>query len=111
MELKLNIYKKKEIIKTYTADTYDLEFGVVEDFCEVVKLDELKTGSDVELIKMAGAALISGMGTIKNLFKDIFEGLTDEELKKAKVKEMTKVIVEIVKYSIAEMNKGITQKN
>ena len=31
MNLKLNIYKKREIIKTYESDTYDLLFGTVED--------------------------------------------------------------------------------
>ena len=32
MELKLNIYNKKNIEKTYSTDTYDLMFGTVEDF-------------------------------------------------------------------------------
>ena len=32
MDLKLNIYDKKEITKTYTAETYDLMFGTVEDY-------------------------------------------------------------------------------
>lgn len=111
MQLKLNIYEKRKIVKEYTADTYDLMFGTVEDFCDLVNLDELKTGSDTEIIKMAGKALTNGMETVKDLFKDIFEGITDDELRKTKIKEMIKVIVEVIKYSLIEMNKGIAQKN
>lgn len=111
MELRLNIYEKNKIVKTYTTDTYDLMFGTVEDFCDLIEIDNLKTGSDAEIIKMAGKALTSGMETVKDLFKDIFEGLTDEELRKTKIKEMIKIVVEVIKYSVTEMNKGIKQKN
>lgn len=111
MELKLNIYNKKEIEKTYTNDTYDLMFGTVEDFLELVKIDELKTGADTEIVMLVGKAIPRGMGTIKALLKDVFEGITDEELKRTKVKEITRILVDIVKSSVMEINKGITEKN
>ena len=111
MELKINIYNKKEITKTYTNDTYDLMFGTVEDFMDLINVDELKTGSDQEIIMLVGKAVPKGMGTIKALLKDVFEGMTDEELKHTKVKEITKVLVNIVKSSITERGKGIDEKN
>ncbi len=111
MELKLNIYEKRKVIKKYEADTYDLMFGTVEEFCNLVDLDEIATGNDIDFIKIAGKALTSGMDTVKELFKDIFEGITDEELKKVKIKEMIKVIVEIIKYSITKINEGEDSKN
>lgn len=111
MELKINIYNKKEITKTYTNDTYDLMFGTVEDFMDLINVDELKTGSDQEIVILVGKALPKGMGTIKALLKDVFEGMTDEELKHTKVKEITKVLVNIVKSSITEIGKGIDEKN
>ena len=111
MELKINIYNKKEITKTYTNNTYDLMFGTVEDFMDLINVDELKTGSDQEIIMLVGKALPKGMGTIKTLLKDVFEGMTDEELKHTKVKEITKVLVNIVKSSITEIGKGIDEKN
>lgn len=111
MELKLNIYNKKEITKTYTNDTYDLMFGTIEDFMDLINVDELKTGSDQEIIMLVGKALPKGMGTIKVLLKDVFEGMTDEELKHTKVKEITKVLVNIIKSSITEIGKGIDEKN
>lgn len=110
MELKLNIYNKKEIAKTYTNDTYDLMFGTVEDFLELVNVDEMKTGTDAEIIMLVGKAIPKGMGTIKSLFKDVFEGITDEELKNTKVKEITSILVNIVKSSIDEIGKGIDTK-
>ncbi len=111
MELKINIYNKREITKTYTNDTYDLMFGTVEDFMDLIKVDELKTGSDQEIVILVGKALPKGMGTIKSLLKDVFEGMTDEDLKHTKVKEITRVLVNIVKSSITEIGKGIDEKN
>lgn len=111
MDLKLNIYEKKKVVKTYTAETYDLMFGTVEDLIDLIDLDQLKNGSDIEIIKLVGKIIVSGMGTIKPLLKDIFEGLTDEELKKTKVSEISTALVEIVKFSILQITKGTNGKN
>lgn len=111
MELKLNIYNKKEIVKTYTNDTYDLMFGTVEDFLELVNVDDMKTGSDAEIVMLVGKAIPKGMGTIKTLLKDVFDGITDEELKNTKVKEIVKILVNIIKSSVFEINKGVNAKN
>ncbi len=111
MELKLNIYEKKKIIKTYTAETYDLMFGTVEDLLELINIDNLQSGSDVEIIKLVGNVIVKGMNIIKPLFKDIFEGLTDEELKCTRINEMSKVLIDVVKFSVTEMSKGANGKN
>lgn len=104
--MKLNIYEKKEIIKTYTADTYDMPFGIVEDVAEAVDLDSLKTGDDVEIIKMAGNLVLKSMDTIKVLIKDVFEGITDEEIRKCTVPEIAQVIVDIVQFTISQLSLG-----
>ena len=111
MELKLNIYENKKIIKTYTTETYDLMFGTVEDLIDILDLDTLKTGDDVEIIKLASNAVIKGMDIIKPLLKDIFEGLTDEELKHTSVSEIATVLVEVVKFTISQITKGQNEKN
>ena len=108
--MKLNIYENKKVVKTYTAETYDLLFGTVEDVAEAVHLDELQTGTDTEIIKMIGKMVLNSMGTIKDLLKDIFDGLTDEDLKKVKVSEIAKVLLDVVKYTIIQLNIG-EQKN
>ena len=108
--MKLNIYDKKKIIKTYEVEAYDVKFGTLEDVTKAIDLDGLKTGSNVEIIKMAGKLILTNIETFKALFKDIFDGITDEELKKASLKEMATVIVDIVKYTISELNFGNKKK-
>ena len=111
MELKLNIYDKKSIVKTYTCDTYELMFGTVEDFLDLIDTTNLKSDKDVEIVNLVSKACVNGMGTIKVLLKDIFEGLTDNELKNTKVSEIASVLVDIVKYSVLEITKGNQGKN
>lgn len=106
--MKLNIYEKKQIVKTYETDTYDLMFGVVEDVADAIDLDSLKTGSDVEIIQMVGNLVLKSMGTVKNLLKDVFEGLTDDELKNVRVTEIATVLIDIVKFTLAQLNMGVT---
>lgn len=111
MEMKLNIYEKKKIIKTYTAETYDLLFGTVEDLVDILELDTLKTESDVEVIKLATNVITKGMDIIKPLLKDIFEGLTDDELRNTHVSEIVTVLVEVIKFAINQITKGQKLKN
>lgn len=111
MELKLNVYEKRVIVKTYTAETYDLMFGTVEDLIELIDLDSLKSGSDAEIIKLVGKIVINGMDVIKPLLKDIFNGITDEELKCTKVSEVANALVEVTKFTIAQIAKGNNSKN
>lgn len=102
--MKLNIYEKKKVIKTYEAEAYDLMFGVLEDVAKAAKIDDLKTGSDVEIIKMIGNLALRSMDTVKDLMKDIFNGITDEELKNTKVAEIAAVLVDVVKFTISQLN-------
>ena len=60
MELKLDVYEKRKIVKTHECDSYDLMFGTVEDFLNLIDADSLKTGSDEELILVVGKALPKG---------------------------------------------------
>lgn len=108
--MELNIYNKREVVKTYKADTYDLMFGTLEEIAKVVNIDALQTGSDVEIIKLAGNAVFNSMDTIKDLMKDIFEGITDEELKCTKVSELAGVLVDVTKYTIKKLTE-LNRKN
>lgn len=109
--MKLNIYEKRKIVKTYEADAYDLPFGVIEDVADVINLDALETGSNAELIKVAGNVVLKCKDTVKDLIKDIFEGITDEELKKTKVTDVAQVLIEVVKYTAEQLSKGLNRKN
>lgn len=111
MELKLNIYNKKEIVKTYTAETFDIMFGTVEDLIQLIDLDNVNVEDDTQLIKTAAKVCMGGMDVIKPLLKDIFDGLTDDELRCTHVSELARVLINIVKFTINEMMSGATGKN
>ena len=104
--MKLNIYEKKKVVKTYETDTYDLMFGTVEDIADAIKLDELQTGADVEIIVMAGNLIKTSKETVKELLKDIFDGLTDDEIKKTKINEIVTCLVDVVKFTVSQLNIG-----
>lgn len=106
----LNIYDKKEVIKTYEAEQYDLMFGTVEDLMTIFDVDSLKTGSDVELIKLVTNALPKCMNIIKPLLKDIFDGLSDDELRQVKLVEVAVIIVDVIKYALEQISTGFGSK-
>ena len=101
----LNIYDKKKVVKTYEMDSYDLMWGTVEDIADAIKLDELKSGSNEEIIKLAFNLVVTAKDTVNDLMKDIFDDLTDEELRCVKVSEMVNVLVDVVKFTVKELGK------
>lgn len=111
MDLKLNIYEKKKVVKTYTAETYDLMFGTVEDLLDVIDIDNIQAGDRTELLKAIAKVLARSMDIVKPLLKDIFEGLTDEELRNTTLKNIIDVLAEVIAYSINQLTKGNNGKN
>lgn len=106
MELKLNIYGKGTIEKTYVTDTYDLMYGTIEDLLEIVDFD--KMDDNVEVGKM----ILKILPKIKPFLKDVFDGLTDDELKRTKVKELIPLFIDICKFSLNELSSiGGDEKN
>jgi hypothetical protein len=109
MSLILNIYDKetKAIDKTYTAETVDIMFGTVEDIIEVIDLDKLN--DNMAWAKVIGVAIKQ----LRPLLKEVFDGLTDEELKCTKIKELIPLFKEIFKFMMNEINDlggGTTKK-
>ena len=104
--ISLNIYKadnKKEVEKTYKAESYDLMFGTVEEFMRVIDLD--KIGDNGEVAKM----VVKGFSQIKPLLHDVFPELTDEELQRTKVSDIVQTILQIavaVAENLKELNSG-----
>lgn len=100
MSLKLNIYnaETKEIEKTYTAETIDIMFGTVEDVIDVIDMDKLN--DDMTWAKVIGVAIKQ----LRPLLKEIFIGLTDDELKRTKIKELVPLFKDIFKFMMKEIN-------
>lgn len=112
MKFTLNIYEKKQIVKTYECEAYDLMFGTLEDFLSVIDERLLTEGiSDFDFAKIGLSVVKNSLGQIKPLLCDVFDGLTEEELRNTKATELIGVVIAIAKYSFAEI-KGIgTGKN
>lgn len=111
MELKLNVYKNREIEKTYVAETYDLMFGTLEDIINLIDLDSFKSTDNAEFISAVAKIIVKGFDQFKPLLKDIFPGLTDEELRRVRVADIVPVVLEVIKYAFTEMIPGSNGKN
>lgn len=103
MELTLNIYQGGKVEKTYTANEFDLMFGTVEDLVALIDLNAFTAGNEMEVAASVMKMLREGIGTVNHLLKEVFDGLTDEEIKKTKVKELVVLLVTLVKYSVEEI--------
>ena len=103
-DLRLNIYNGKTIEKTYVADEIDIMFGTVEDLLDVIDFDKLN--DEKEVVKV----VIKTLNNLKPFLKQIFDGLTDDEIKRTKVKELVPLFVDIVKYTMDEL-KALMSKN
>ena len=101
--MKLHIYKNKKVVKTYEASEYDLTFGTVEDIVDVIELDKLSATNNTELLKAVSGLALRSMPTVKWLLMDIFPGLTEEELRGCKIKEIAQVLIEVVVFAISQL--------
>lgn len=95
--MKLNIYKnQKEIEKTYEVDNYDIMYGTVQDILAVLDDGLDKLNDDNQAIKL----IVENRPKLEDLLLDIFggEGLTPEELRHTKLKELIPVFIDLFTY-------------
>lgn len=94
--MKLNVYKdQKHIEKTYEVDEYDIMYGTVEDVFDVLDgMEDMKT--DGEILKL----IQTNRKKLNGLLLDIFsgDGLTEEELRRIKIKELVPLFLDLFKY-------------
>lgn len=104
--LSLNIYKSKnEIEKTYTAESYDLMLGTIEEFMQIIDID--KMGDKTAVASM----VFKCYGQLKPLIKDIFPDVTDDELKRVKLKELIPLFINVGTATIESMDVLAKQGN
>ena len=102
-KLSLNIYSKEKddngnriVEKTYQNDTSDILYGVVEDLLGTIDADNMQKEDILKLI-------VKAIKQIKPLLKDVFFGLTDDELKRTSLNEVVGVVLMIFKFSTSEI--------
>lgn len=102
--MKLNVYKnQREVEKTYEIDNYDIMYGTVEDVLSM--FDEIDDFADnMQIFKV----IQKNRQKLNDLLKDIFPDLTDDELRRIKLKELVPVFVGLFAYVQASFG---TEKN
>ncbi len=104
MQLNLNIYNGREVEKVYTANEFDIMFGTVEDLIELIDVDKFSGGAtDLDFITAIATLLKGGMEQVKSLLKELFPEVTEEELKRTKVREVLEILMQVLKYGFSNM--------
>ena len=106
MELKLPIYDGANIVKTYTAETINFSFGVVEDILNALNVEEMKTGDNKEIAVM----ILKCSKQLKPFLMDLFEGVTAEEIRHTKIQDLIIVFRGLYQYATGEIMNA-TAKN
>ena len=112
MEVKLNIYNHGKVVKTYVASDFTLTTGLCEDALKLVDFDRL-LASDMDQKRLGIEVLrllSNGLDKFRPFFLDMFEGMTEEEFRNTSIKELARVVIEVVNYSVNELN-AITGNN
>ena len=109
-DITLNIYEKKEVVKTYTCEECFIEFGVVEDIVNMLDLESIDIQDNNSLLELAKRVAMDGIDIIRPLLKDTFDGLTDEELRHTRIDEVNDVIVQIAKFAGTNIMKGFSDE-
>ena len=107
MELKLNVYDNKKVVKTYTCDTFDCSFGVIEDIISIINADS--ADFDISDTKKLAIIVVKCSTQLKPFLMDMF-GCTADELRTAKVSEIIEVLKGVFNYATSELG-AVAAKN
>ena len=111
MELKLNIYNENdEVEKTYTTQTFRIKLGLLNDFINIMNAERLsvvlknvgnsKERDNEALITLVCELLGESKQIVYDLFKQLFKGLTDDELNNCYIDELVAVVKDVTKYAV-----------
>lgn len=106
-EIKLNIYNRetKELKKTYTTDSIELMFGTVEDILAVVDIEKFNDEKAVAVM------IIKAWKELKPFLKDVFPGITDEDIRGIKINDMIPTFMDIFRGISENMGVLVSGKN
>lgn len=109
MELKLNIYdKQRQVVKTYTRQDYAVFWGTVEDLLDVLDIDSLVNAKDSDSLFAALSRLLGvHRSTIHPLLMDIFDGLTEDELRYTTAQEVIIVLAGVCGFRPEQFKKFV----
>lgn len=91
-EIRINIFDKNDkntVVKTYTAEGYDLMLGTLEDFINIIDIEKLD--DNMEVAKM----VIKGYEQLKPLIRDVFPEMTSEDWRNIKLNGLVDTIIQL----------------
>lgn len=97
MEITLKIYEGRQVVKTYTAETIDLSFGVIEDTLDILDFEHMTDKTQI------GAMIVKASKQLRPFLKDIFDGLTDEEIRNTRTQNLIEVFKALYDYAMHEL--------
>lgn len=103
MKLTLNIYEGKKVKKTYTAETIDFSFGVVEDILDTLNFENMRTGDKTELATM----VVKCSKQLKPFLMDIFDGVTAEEIRNTRMQNLIEIFKGLYDYATKELTQAV----
>ena len=83
--------------KTFTAETIDISFGVIEDIINVLDFDNISDSRQI------GLAILKCSKQLKPFLKELFEGVTDEQLSTVKSSCIVQIFKDIYTYITVEL--------
>lgn len=100
MQLLLNIYNENNtvIAKQYKTEEVNILFGTIEDLIDLI--DENNLQDNMELAKV----IVKSMKKLKPVLKQVFVGVTDEELRLTRTNELVPLFLQIIKYMFTQVN-------
>lgn len=104
--MRINIYDHNEVVKTYETQEYRVKFGVLEDLAKAINLDDMEELTEGAILRMVAKLMIEVPDLVKNLLFDIFEELTEEELRNTGVEDIAKVFIDVIIYTITVIEKS-----
>ena len=117
MDLKLNLYVDRfcrKIERTVTAQEFELSTGICEDVLDIIKIDLFEGGlaalSDESQFDIIIGIVKDGLPFFKDLMAELFE-VTHEEMRYTKVAEMAQIVIQIVRYSFAQLGSSLGTKS
>lgn len=107
--LRLNIYDEqgKKVARVAEGEYHDLSMGVIIDIFDLLKLDEAEKRTIWDLNLM----LINCYKQVQDILKEQFPDVTKEEWRRVKLREVAKMLIDIVKYSFGEIDTIPSEKN
>lgn len=93
----LKIYEGKTVVKEYHAETIDLSFGIVEDVLDALDFEHMTDKTEIATM------IIKAMKQLRPLLKDIFDGVTDDEIRHTRIQNLVDIFKDFYKYAMQEL--------